>query len=107
MSTDAELHRLRELVGPSEVDYRQLRADLDAATAATEEAVLEAGRLRGQLTEMAVQLDRARRYEDAARRRPDAGPISVLPYLAGDYWSVALRPALVRTARRLGVLRPR
>ena len=55
-----ELERLRDLVGPTESSYAELRDQLDAARAAVRDAELENGRLRGRITEMELELHRAR-----------------------------------------------
>ena len=70
-----EIERLRELVGPSEASYRELRAELDNARDAVKAAEAENGRLRGELTELRVDLHRARQDQY-------------------HVWRVALRPAL-------------
>jgi hypothetical protein len=70
----AEVEHLRGLVGPDDRAYAELAADVSAARAAVREAEAEAGRLRGTIAEMQVQLVRARqdqeRYQGmlAARR---------------------------------------
>lgn len=102
---DAELERLRRLVGPSEIGFGELRDDLIAASAETKLAALEVGRLRGELAEMSVQLARARQDQDVLQRRRDMGPISYLGDLAAEYWRASLRPALGSALRRLGVRR--
>ncbi len=106
MSDDeAELERLRRLVGPSEIGYRELRDDVIAASTEAKSAVLESGRLRGELTEMSVQLARARQDQDMLQRRRDMGPVGYLGDLAQEYWRASLRPALGTALRRLGVRR--
>ena len=102
---EAELERLRTLVGPSEIGFAELRDDVVAASAEAKLAVLEAGRLRGELAEMSVQLARGRQDQDVLQRRRDMGPISYLADLAEEYWRASLRPALGSALRRLGVRR--
>ncbi len=62
---DDELERLRQLVGPSEVEYQTLKADVVRAREVAKRAVLDAGALRGQLQEMSVRLERAQQDQDA------------------------------------------
>lgn len=102
---EAELERLRALVGPSEIAFRELRDDVFEASAQTKLAALESGRLRGELAEMTVQLARARQDQDARERRAEMGPISYLGDLAREYWHASLQPALGAALRRLGVRR--
>lgn len=80
----AELERLRALVGPNEQSYDDLRAELARASDAVKEAEAEAGRLRGTITAMQLELHRARQDQFHLQR-------------------VALRPvsALVARLRRL------
>ncbi len=104
-SDDDELQRLRALVGPSEVDYRQLVDDLAASSSATRAAELAEGQLRGELAEMSVQLARARQDQDTLQRRREMGPAAYLGDVAREYWVEALRPALGRAARGLGLSR--
>ena len=102
---DAEFQRLRSLVGPSETDFRELRDDLIAASAQTMRAEIEAGRLRGELAEMSVQLARARQEQDTMERRREMGPVTYLADLASEYWRASLRPVVGTYLRRLGVRR--
>lgn len=60
----AELDRLRELVGPSEESYTDLRHELLAARDAARGAQATAGTLRGQLVELEVALGRARQDQE-------------------------------------------
>ncbi len=64
----AELERLRSLVGPSEVDYATLRADVVAASEMAKQAELEAGRLRAHVEQMSTDLWRARQDQDHLHR---------------------------------------
>jgi predicted nucleic acid-binding Zn-ribbon protein len=68
----AEIERLRDLVGPDERGFRDLRADLDAAREAARDAEAQAGRLRGTIAEMQVQLVRARQDQERFQRLLDA-----------------------------------
>lgn len=97
---ETELDRLRALVGPSETGYVELRTDRDEAQRVAREAVHEAGALRGQLTEVGVQLSRARQEQDLLMRRSEmSGPQRVLDR-AGQLWSVSIAPRLRRFVRR-------
>lgn len=64
----AELERLRALVGPLEESYEDLRVELAEARQAVRIAELDAGRLRGELTAMSVDLHRARQDQYHVRR---------------------------------------
>lgn len=55
-----ELDRLRALVGPTESSYVELRDQLAAAQDAVRAAEAENGRLRGRITELELDLHRAR-----------------------------------------------
>ncbi len=55
-----EIERLQALVGPSEASYRELQAELGNAREAVRAAEAENGRLRGELTELRIDLHRAR-----------------------------------------------
>jgi hypothetical protein len=68
----AERDRLRELVGPDERAYTRLVADVAGARDAAREAEAEAGRLRGRIAEMQVQLVRARQDQERYQRVLDA-----------------------------------
>jgi predicted nucleic acid-binding Zn-ribbon protein len=60
----AEIDRLRELVGPSEQTYADLRHELLAARDAARGAQATAGSLRGQIAELEVALSRARQDQE-------------------------------------------
>lgn len=60
----AEIDRLRELVGPSEQSYADLRHELLAARDAARGAEATAGSLRGQMAELHVALDRAQQDQE-------------------------------------------
>ena len=64
----AELARLRELVGPDERSYADLVIDVDGAREAARAAEADAGRLRGTIAEMQVQLVRARQDQEQYQR---------------------------------------
>lgn len=64
----AEVERLRELVGPSELSYDMLRQDLLAARDAARGAEARAGVLGGQVAELHVELARARQDQDQFQR---------------------------------------
>src|SRR5205085_9911470 len=58
---EAEVERLRNLVGPDEQSYIKLRTDLWAARDAAIGAEMEAGQLRGRVHALESELVRARR----------------------------------------------
>ena len=60
----AEIDRLRELVGPSEQSYVDLRQELLAARDAVRGAQAELGGLRGQVAELHVGLVRAQQDQE-------------------------------------------
>lgn len=60
----AEVDRLRELVGPSEQSYVDLRHELLAARDAVRGAEAELGNLRGQIAELHVALVRAQQDQE-------------------------------------------
>jgi predicted nucleic acid-binding Zn-ribbon protein len=64
----AEIDRLRELVGPSEQSYVDLRHDLLAARDAAKGAEATAGVLRGQVAELEVAVARARQDQEHFQR---------------------------------------
>ena len=64
----AEVERLRQLVGPSELGYDDLGAELRAAREAAKQAELAAGQLRGELIEVHVALARAGQFEAMLRK---------------------------------------
>lgn len=76
----SELARMRALVGPNEQSYEDLSRELAQASDAVKEAEAEAGRLRGRITEMQLELHRARQDQFHLQR-------------------VALRPAAAIVAR--------
>lgn len=64
----AEVDRLRELVGPSEQSYVDLRHDLLAARDAAKGAEAAEGVQRGRVIELEVELARARQDQDHFQR---------------------------------------
>ena len=64
----AEVDRLRTLVGPDEQDYASLRQDLLAARDVAKGAEAAAGALRGQVAQLHVELARARQDQDHFQR---------------------------------------
>ena len=64
----AEVERLRQLVGPSESSYDDVRQDLLAARDVAKGAEAAAGVLRGQVAELEVALARARQDQDHFQR---------------------------------------
>lgn len=64
----AEIVRLRELVGPSERSYDDVRQDLLAARDVAKGAEAAAGVLRGQVAELQVALARARQDQEHFQR---------------------------------------
>lgn len=101
-----ELDRLRALVGPSEVSYEQLRADVRRAEEQARAAEHEAGALRGQIEEMSVQLSRARQDQDLLQRRVAMSVPELFRDLVRHRWTVSVRPRLGRFRRRLTAGRP-
>lgn len=63
-----EIDRLRALVGPSEQRYEELRAELQSAADTVKGAEAAAGVLRGRITELEVDLVRARQDQDQFQR---------------------------------------
>ena len=61
----AEIDRLRDLIGPSQESYDQLKAALDTAERAARSAQQVAGDLRGELIEGQVALVRAQQTQAA------------------------------------------
>lgn len=64
----AEIDRLRDLVGPSEQSYADLRHELLAARDAARGAQATAGSLRGRLAELEVALSRAQQDQEHFQR---------------------------------------
>lgn len=64
----AEVERLRQLVGPSEQSYADLRQDLLAASDAAKGAEAAEGVYRGRVNELEAALARARQDQDHFQR---------------------------------------
>ena len=96
--SSGELARLRSLVGPSETSYHALLADRDESQRVAKAAVLEAGELRGQLTEMSVQLSRARQDQDLLLQRVEMNGLERMVDRGKRRWSGSVVPR----AKRLG-----
>ncbi len=94
---DDEVEHLRELVGPSETSYQQLRRDRDEAQRVARDALAEVGELRGRITEMSVQLSRARQDQDLLQRRVEMSAAERLLDRASQRWTTSIAPR----ARRL------
>lgn len=97
--TDADLERLRALVGPSETAYAALLTDRDEAQRLAREALAETGELRGRLIEVAVQLERARQDQDLLLRREQMTPFNRARDTAARRWSERVAPQLRRIPR--------
>ena len=98
--TRAELERLRDLVGPSERSYRALERDRDEAVASARRAEQEAGRLRGDIAEMSVQLSRARQDQDLLLRRAAMTPTGRFVDRIRRRWHRSVGPRLRRLLGR-------
>ncbi len=96
---DAELQRLRALVGPSERSYEDALADADQAIAEAKRATLSLGELRGELAEMRVELARARQDQDLFQRRREMNAAAYLVDLLREAWREVLRPRLAAATR--------
>ncbi len=92
----AELRRLRELVGPSEIDYATLLADVEAATAAAKRSELEAGRLRAHIEQLSTDLWRARQDQDLIVRRREMSLPAYVRYRVARRWRISAAPRLRR-----------
>ena len=92
----AELDRLRTLVGPSEIAYETLRADVDAAAAQAKAAELEAGKLRAHVEQMSTDLWRARQDQDLIVRRREMTLPKYLRYRVVRRWRMSAAPRLKR-----------
>lgn len=90
----AELDRLRRLVGPSEINYATLRADIDAASEQAKAAELEAGKLRAHVEQMATDLWRARQDQDLIVRRREMTLPRYLRYRVVRRWRMSAAPRL-------------
>lgn len=92
----AELERLRALVGPSELGYETLRADVDAASAQAKAAELEAGKLRAHIEQLSTDLWRARQDQDLIVRRREMTLPQYLRYRVVRRWRMSAAPRLKR-----------
>ncbi len=100
--SESELERLRALVGPSETDYEALRADRDEAQEVARRAEQEAGKLRGELAEMSVQLSRARQDQDVVQRQAAMTPTARAIDRVRRRWRTSITPRIRRlTGRRV------
>lgn len=95
-----ELARLRVLVGPSEASYEALIADRDRARDLAKSAAMEVGELRGQLTEMSVQLSRARQDQDLLLRTVEMNGVERMLDLGKRRWTSSVSPRLKRLNER-------
>ena len=100
-AAEQELHRLRELIGPSERSYADAIDDADHAIAEAKRATLELGEARGALAEMRVELARARQDQDLFQRRREMGPAAHLADLVREAWRDVVRPRLAAVTRPL------
>ena len=97
----AELERLRTLVGPSELDYATLRADVDAASSQAKAAELEAGKLRAHVEQLSTDLWRARQDQDLIVRRREMTLPAYLRYRVVRRWRISAAPRLRRLWERV------
>ena len=95
-----ELERLRALVGPSEIAYESLQADRDAAQQIAQAAMAETGELNGRLTEMSVQLSRARQDQDVLLLRARMTPWRRVVDRSKRRWSTSIVPRASRVVDR-------
>lgn len=63
-----EIDRLRALVGPTEASYEDLQVELANARNAVRAAEADNGRLRAEITELRIDLHRARQDQYHIRR---------------------------------------
>lgn len=101
----AEVERLRELVGPSEIAYTTLRADVDEASAMAKRAELEAGRLRAHVEQLSTDLWRARQDQDLIVRRREMTLPAYLRYRVARRWRISAAPRLAIAADRVRGMR--
>ena len=95
-----ELERLRELVGPSETSYAELREDRDQAVQVAKGASAEAGELRGHIVDLSVQLSRARQDQEYDQVSAAMSPAERVVYRARRRVATSLTPRLAGLARR-------
>ncbi|WP_420450865.1 hypothetical protein [Ilumatobacter sp.] len=100
----AELERLRALVGPSEPSYEALRRDRDESMRVARQALAEVGALRGDIVDLRVQVSRARQDQEYRQVAAAMNPVQRAAYRARRRWATSVRPRLailVRRARRV------
>lgn len=100
VSDEPELDRLRNLVGPSERAYAELLADRDQAQQIARVAMAQAGKLNGRLTEMSVQLSRARQDQDALLLRARMTPWHRVVDRTKRRWSTSVISRVSRVVDR-------
>ncbi|WP_040493828.1 hypothetical protein [Ilumatobacter nonamiensis] len=93
---DAELERLRGLVGPSEMSYEALQADVIEAERVARAAVTEMGELRGRIVELEGHLARARQDQDFLQRRIEMSAWEGVMYRAQRRWRISVVPRMKR-----------
>lgn len=96
-----ELERLRALVGPNELAYATLCADVEAASAQAKDAELEAGRLRAHVEQLSTDLWRARQDQDLIVRRREMSLPAYLRYRIARRWRISAAPRLRLLGERL------
>ena len=87
-------------MGPSEAAYATLIADVKRAEAVAKQSVLEAGELRGQLTEMSVQLSRARQDQDLLQQRVEMNGVERIIDRGKRRWAGSAAPRLKKIIDR-------
>lgn len=92
MDAEAELDRLRALVGPSEVAYEALQRDVVEAEAVARDAVTELGDLRGRIVELEGHLARARQDQDFLQRRIDLTAWEGVMFRVQRRWRISVVP---------------
>ena len=95
-----EMERLRELIGPSETSYAQLRKDRDQAVQLAKDASAEAGELRGHIVDLSVQLSRARQDQEYQQVSIALGPAQRVAYKVRRRWATSVTPRLAAAGRR-------
>lgn len=95
-----ELERLRELVGPSETSYAELREDRDHAVLAAKRASAEAGELRGHIVDLSVQLSRARQDQEYQQVSAAMSPPARLVYRVRRRIATSVTPRVAAVVRR-------
>lgn len=96
----SEIERLRELIGPSERSYAALLRDRDEAIEVARRAEVEAGRLRGDITEMSVQLSRARQDQEVLLVQSEMTTVRRLIDRVRRRWARSVTSRLRRLAGR-------